>query len=80
MHECMQINKYHVVALHLTCMGTSRISGVNARHGFEQAVFLRRLSTVFSDSIIGVCTNENIGGLSIIFSKCCPQYYRSLSK
>ena len=31
MHECMQINKYHVVALHLTCMGTSRISGVNAQ-------------------------------------------------
>ena len=37
MHEGMQINKYHAVALHLMCMETSRISGVNARHDFEQA-------------------------------------------
>ena len=69
MHACMQINKYHAVALHLTCMGTSHISGVNARHGFEQAVFLGRLSTMF----IRVCPNDNI-------SEGCPQYYRSLSK
>ena len=69
MHACMQINKYHTVALHLTCMGTLRISGVNAWHGFEQADFLGRLSTMF----IGVCPNENI-------SEGCPQYYRSLSK
>ena len=69
MHECMQINKYHAVALLLTCMGTSRISGVNAQHGFEQAVFLIKLSTMF----IGVCPNENI-------SEGCPQYYRNLSK
>ena len=65
----MQINKYHAVALHLKCMGTSHISGVNARHGFKQAIFPRRLSTMF----IGVCPNENI-------SEGCPQYYRSLSK
>ena len=69
MHECMKINKYHVVALHLKCMGTSHISGVNPRHDFEQEVFLGRLSTMF----IGVCPNENI-------SEGCPQYYRSLSK
>ena len=56
MHECMQINKHYEVAFHLTCMGTSLISGVNARHGFEQAVFLGKLSTMF----IGVCPNENI--------------------
>ena len=69
MHACMQINKYHAEALYLTCMGISRISSVNARHGFEQAIFLGRLSTMF----IGVCPNENI-------SKGCPQYYWSLSK
>ena len=61
MHEYMQINKCHPVDLHLTCMGTSRISGVNAWHGFEQAVFLGRLSTMF----IGVRPNENI-------SEGCP--------
>ena len=43
MHACMQKNKYHAIALHLTCMGTSRISGVNAQHGFEQAVFSRKV-------------------------------------
>ena len=69
MHECMQINKYHVVALHLTCMGTSRVLGVNALHGFEQEVFLGRLSTMF----IEICPNENI-------LEGCPQYYWSLSK
>ena len=69
MHACMQINKYHAIALHLMCMETSRISSVNARHGFEQEVFLGRLSTMF----IEVCPNENI-------SEGCPQYYRSLSK
>ena len=61
MHACMQINKYHAISLHLTCMGTLRISGVNARHGIEQTVFLGRLSTMF----IGVCPNENI-------SEICP--------
>ena len=92
MHECMQINKYHAVALHLTCMGTSCISGVNARPVFEQAGFLGRLSTMFIGvcpneiyrrvvhNIIGVCPNENIGVLSIVFLECCPQYYRSLSR
>ena len=69
MHECMQISKYHAVALHLTCMGTSRISGVSALHGFEQTVFLGRLSTMF----IEVYPNENI-------SEGCPQYYWSPSK
>ena len=61
MHACMQINKYHAIALNLTCMGTSHISGVNERHGFEQATFLGRLSTMF----IEVCPNENI-------SEGCP--------
>ena len=69
MHECMQINEYHAVALHLTWMGTLRISGVNATHGFEQAVFLGRLSNMF----IEVCPNENI-------LEGCPQYHWSLSK
>ena len=69
MHPCIQINKYHTVALHLTCMGTSLISSVNTRHGFEQAVFLGRLSTMF----IRVYPNENI-------SEGCPQSYQSSSK
>ena len=51
MHACMQINKYHAVAFHLTCMGTSRLSGVSARHGFEQEVFIGGLSTVFSEYV-----------------------------
>ena len=51
MHECMQINKYHAAALHLMCMGTSCISSVSARHGFEQTVFIGWLSNI----IIGVC-------------------------
>ena len=32
LHACMKINKYHVVVVHLTCMGTSCILGVNAQH------------------------------------------------
>ena len=67
MHECMQISKYHALASHFTCMGTSRISGVSARHGFEQAVFIGWLSNI----IIGVCPME--------ISKGCPQYFRSMS-
>ena len=30
LHACMKINKYHAVVVHLTCMGTSHILGVNA--------------------------------------------------
>ena len=32
LHACMQINKYHTVALHLRYMGTLCILGVNAQH------------------------------------------------
>ena len=83
-HACMQISKYHAVALHFTCMGTSCILGVSARHGFEQAVFLGRLSTIIIGvypikiyrrvvhSIIGVCPMKKI-------SKGGPTFYRSLS-
>ena len=74
MHECMQINKYHAVALHLTCMGTSRISGVNVRHGFEQAIFLRRLSTMFIEGLSRVLSES----VQIKISKGCPQYFRSV--
>ena len=67
-HACIEISKYHVVALHFTCMGTSRISSVSARHGFEQEVFLGRLSTIS----IEVFPIKNI-------SEGCLQYYQSLS-
>ena len=92
MHECMQINKYHAVALHLTCMGTLHISGVNAQHGLNKRFFSEGCPPCLLESvqmkiyqrvvhsIIGVYPNENIGGLSTVFSECCPQYYRSLSK
>ena len=30
-------------------------------------------------SIIGVCPNENIGGLSIVFLECCPKFFCSMS-
>ena len=30
-------------------------------------------------SIVKVCPNENIRGLSTVFSECCPQYFRSVS-
>ena len=84
MHVCMQINKYHAIALHLTCMGTSHISGVNVRHGFEQAVFLGRLSTMFIrgcpneiyrrvvHSIIEVCPNEKYRRVVQHFIGVCP--------
>ena len=78
---CMHVtSKHHAVTLHFTCMGTSRISGVSARHGFEQAVFLIRLSTMIIrvypikiyhrvvHSFIGVCPMKNIGGWSNILS------------
>ena len=80
----MQISKYHVVALHFTCMGISRISGASARHDFEQAVFLGRLSTIIIrvcpikiywrvvHSIIKVCPMKKI-------SEGGPTFYRSLS-
>ena len=62
---CMHVtSKHHVVALHFTCMGTSRISSVSARHGFEQVVFLGRLSTM----VIGVYPKKYIGGMSTILS------------
>ena len=32
LHACMIINKYHAVVVHLTCMGTLRILGVNAQY------------------------------------------------
>ena len=66
MHECMKISKYHAVASHFTCMGTSRISGVSPRHGFEQAVFIGWLSNI----IIGVCPMK--------ISEGCPQYFQSV--
>ena len=82
-HACMQISKYHAIVLHFTCMGTSRISGVSARHGFEQAIFFsqkvvhhnyRSLSNKIyqrvAHSFIGVCPMKNIGG--------GPTFYRSL--
>ena len=85
MHE---ISKFYVVAFHFTCMGTSCISGVSARHDFEQVVFIGWLSKKILleyvlHSTIGVCPYENIGGLSIVLSdsaqmkisKGCPQYY-----
>ena len=64
---CMHVtSKHHVVALHFTCMGTSRISSVSAWHGFEQAVFLDRLSTM----VIGVYHPiKYIGGLSTVLSE-----------
>ena len=80
----MQISNYHAVALHFTCMGTSCISGVSARHGFEQVVFLGRLSTIIIrvyaikiyrrviHSIIRVCPMKKI-------SEGVPIFYRSLS-
>ena len=60
MHE---ISKLYAVALHFTCMGTSCISGVNARHDFEQIVFIRWLfNKILSEYVlhgtIGVCLNE----------------------
>ena len=66
MHACMQISKYHAVASHFTCMGTSRISGLGVWHGFEQAVFIGWLSNI----IIGVCPMK--------ISEGCPQYVRSV--
>ena len=63
---CMHVtSKHHAVALHFTCIGTSSISGVSARYGFEQAVFLGRLSTM----IIEVCPIKYIGGLSTVLSE-----------
>ena len=60
---CMHVtSKHHAIALDFTCMGKSRISGVSARHGFEQAGFLERLSTM----VIGVCPIKYIGGLSTV--------------
>ena len=32
LHACMKINKYHALVVHLMCMGTLHILGVNARH------------------------------------------------
>ena len=32
LHVSIKINIYHGVVVHLTCMGTSRILGVNAQH------------------------------------------------
>ena len=60
MHE---ISKQFVVALHFTCMGTSCISGVSARHDFKQVVFIGWLSNkILSEyvlhSTIRVCPNE----------------------
>ena len=63
----MQISKYQEVASHFTCMGTLCISGVSARHGFEQAVLFGWLSNI----TIGVCP--------IKISEGCPQYFQSVS-
>ena len=62
----MQISNKHVVVSYFTCIGTSRISGVSAGHGFEQAVFIGWLSNI----IIGVCPMK--------ISKGCPQYFQSV--
>ena len=81
-HACMQISKYHAVASHFTCMGTSRISGVSAQHGFEQAVFIGWLSNI----IIGVCPMKISEGCpqdfwSVVHSifEVCPMKIRGLS-
>ena len=79
MHE---ISKLYVVAFHFTSMGTSCISSVSARHDFEQVVFIGWLSNKILleyvlHSTIGLCPNENIGGLSTVLIRVCPnEIYR----
>ena len=68
MHE---ISKLYAGTFHFTCMGTSCILGVSARHDLEQVVFIEWLSNkILSEyvlhSTIGVCPNENIEGLSTV--------------
>ena len=61
-------------------MGTSCISGVSARHDFEQVVFIgwlsnKILSNYVLHSTIGVCPNENIEGLSTVLSESIQRKY-----
>ena len=84
----MQINKYHAVALHLTYMGTSRKSGVNTRHGFEQAVFSRKVvrhnyrslsNKIYqriAHSFIEVCPMKNNGGWFNILSESVQRTFK----
>ena len=82
LHACMKINKYHVVVVHLTCMGTSRILGVNAPHE-KNSLFRKGARQTYRSLskneyrrvvhiIIEVCPNEKI-------SEGGPKFYRSLS-
>ena len=74
MHE---IRKLYAVAFHFMCMGTSCISGVNARHDFEQIVFIRWLSNkILSEyvlhSTIRVYLNEIYRRVVHSTTRVCP--------
>ena len=68
MHE---IIKLYAIAFHFTCMGTSCISGVSARHDFEQMKYIGGLSTVLMEFV----QMKYIGGLSTILSESVQLKY-----
>ena len=62
------------------CTGTSCISGVSARHDFEQVVFIGWLSNkIISEyvlhNMIGVCPSGNIVGLSTVLLEFVQMKY-----
>ena len=72
--------RFYPIAFHFTCKGTSCLSGVSARHDFEQVVFIGWLSNKILleyvlHSTIGACPNENIGGLSTVLSEFVQMKY-----